>query len=143
GILCVQGAGEDLPFREGSFDLALIVVSICFVKDPFGVLKECRRVLTEEGKLLLGLIPRESRWAEFYMCKGEAGHPIYRHAKFHPLKEIEDMLLQAGFRIDSLKSTLLEDPQDERPIKNRETLEGFNELAGFTCIRAFKRVLPA
>jgi ubiquinone/menaquinone biosynthesis C-methylase UbiE len=135
-ILCVQAVGEYLPFRNGSFDLVLIVVSICFVDDPLKVLYESRRVLKEGGSLLLGLIPAQSRWADFYRRKGEEGHPIYKRAKFYPLEDIESMLRRSGFTLKDIKSTILEEPQDENPVTSREVIEGFSELAGFTCIRA-------
>ncbi|NPA42022.1 MAG: class I SAM-dependent methyltransferase [Aquificae bacterium] len=136
GVKVVQGIGESLPFRENSFDLVLIVVSICFVKDPFGVIKEARRVLEKGGKLLLGLIPRDSRWSSFYLQKAREGHPIYREAKFYPLVEIRKMLKEAGFEEKRTLSTLVEDPQDEKPVSSKEVREGFDPLAGFTCILA-------
>ncbi|RLJ70804.1 methyltransferase family protein [Hydrogenivirga caldilitoris] len=136
GIKCVQGVGEELPFRDRSFDLVLIVVSICFVEEPLRVLKESKRVLNEGGKLILGLIPKESLWAEFYTKKGIEGHPIYRHAKFYSLKDIEVMLSESGFAIGSVTSTLLEEPQDERPISNKAIVKGFARNAGFSCISA-------
>ncbi len=136
GIKCVQGAGENLPFRNEVFDLVLIVVSICFVDNPAEVLEECRRVLKRGGTLLLGLIVRESRWADFYIKKAREGHPIYRHATFYSLRDIEVLLESKGFRIERMLSTLLEEPQDEEPVSKGDILEGFEPLAGFTCIKA-------
>jgi len=136
GIRCVQGVGENLPFRKGSFDLVLMVVTICFVKDPFGVLKETKRVLKDRGRLVLGLIPAESLWADFYREKARNGHPIYRHVRFYPLSYVKEILKEAGFENLHIKSTLLEEPQDEREVRNREVVEGFDPRAGFTCILA-------
>jgi len=136
GIRCVQGVGESLPFKEGVFDRVLVVVSICFVKDPARVMEECRRVLKKEGYLLLGLILRESKWADFYIQKAREGHPIYRHATFYSFEQVKSMLKGAGFRIDKVLSTLIEEPQDEKPVSNRCVVEGFDPISGFTCIRA-------
>ncbi len=134
GVRCVQGVGESLPFKEKSFDLTLIVVSICFVKDPFRVLKECRRVLRDNGRLIMGFIPRESRWADFYLQKAQEGHPIYRHAKFYPFDRVKEWINRAGFNLERVKSTLLEKPQDKEPIRSSDITEGFDPLSGFTCI---------
>ncbi len=136
GVRCVQGVGESLPFKEKSFDLTLIVVSICFVKDPFRVLKECRRVLRDNGRLIMGFIPRESRWADFYLQKAQEGHPIYKHAKFYPFDKVAEWINKAGFSIERVKSALLEEPQDKEPIRSSDITEGFDPLSGFTCISA-------
>jgi len=136
GILTVQGEGENLPFKNLSFDLVLIVVSICFVRDPFKVLQESRRVLKEGGKLVLGFIPAESRWAEFYEEKAKKGHPIYREARFYSMNEVERMLRASGFEVEVIKSTLLEEPQDTRPVVKGDIIEGFDPVSGFVCIRA-------
>lgn len=139
GVICVQGVGESLPFKEGSFDLVLIVVTICFVEDPVGVITECGRVLGREGRLVLGLVPGESPWAEFYRRKASRGHPVYRHARFYTFREIRSMLSEAGFELERVRSTLFEEPQDTEPVKNREVREGFFPEAGFTCLRAVLR----
>jgi len=135
-VQVVQGEGESLPFKDSSFDIVLIVVSICFVRDPLQVLRECRRVLKKGGKLVLGLIPAESRWAEFYREKAKSGHPIYKEARFYPMKDIEEMLRSSGFRIDEIRSTILEEPQDTLPVKREDIVEGFDPGGGFICIRA-------
>ncbi len=136
GVVVVLGRAETLPFRDGVFDLILIVVTLCFLENPIRALREARRVLKPEGKLVLGLITRESRWAKFYTKKAEEGHPIYREARFYSLPEVRDMLEEARFKIEKVLSTLIEEPQDRRPVKNREIKEGTDPLAGFTCIRA-------
>ena len=136
GVICVQGVGERLPFKEGSFDLVLVVVSICFVEDPPRVLKEIRRVLVSGGRLLLGLVLGESPWAEFYRKKAAGGHPIYRHARFYTFDEVKEMLGAAGFTLRGVRSTLFEEPQDRAPVKSMEIKEGYSPEAGFTCIRA-------
>ncbi len=138
GVLAVLGKAEKLPFKEETFDLVLIVVTLCFVREPVEVLKESKRVLKKGGTLLLGLIPKESRWAEFYKKKAERGHPIYREARFYSLKELNDMLRTAGMKVKKILSTLIEEPQDERPIKSKEFREDFTPKAGFVCIKATK-----
>lgn len=139
GVVCVQGVGESLPFKEESFDLVLLVVTICFVEDPVRVVAECRRVLRGGGKLVLGLVPGESPWAEFYREKASRGHPIYRHARFYTFEEVRNILSGAGFRLERVRSTLFEEPQDTGPVKNREVREGYFPEAGFTCLRAVRR----
>jgi len=138
GIKVVRGVGEALPFKGEVFGGVFIVVSLCFVRDPRKVLEESRRVLKRGGKLYLGLILRESRWADFYLKKAREGHPVYRHARFYSFFELKE-LLKDLFVFEKMKSTLIEEPQDKRPPAGGEVREGFYELAGFTCLRLEKR----
>jgi SAM-dependent methyltransferase len=136
GVVSVLGDARALPFKGNSFDLVLMVATLCFLERPLEALREAGRVLTENGALVIGLILKESPWAEFYRDKGRRGHPIYRVARFYSFREVEDMLRAAGFRPTAVFSTLLEDPQDERPLRTRKVEEGLHPSAGFTCIRA-------
>lgn len=136
GIEPVQGVGEALPFRAGSFDLVLMVVTLCFVDDPARVIRETARVLRPGGSLVLGLILKESPWADFYLQKARQGHPIYRLARFYAYPEVTAWLKTAGLTVRQVASTLLEEPQDIAPVRSVETRDGFWAVAGFTCIRA-------
>ncbi|NPA32392.1 MAG: methyltransferase domain-containing protein [Aquificae bacterium] len=138
GILVVQGKGESLPFLNASFDAVFIIVSICFVDDPIGVFYETRRVLKEGGNLYLGLILKESVWARFYEEKARSGHPIYKHARFFSFFELTSML-RGLFSLEEMRSTLIEEPQDKREVKNKEIRLGFLEKAGFTCLKLRKK----
>ncbi len=138
GINPVQGVGEALPFRAQSFDLVLIVVTLCFVRDPAAVLSESARVLVPGGHLVLGTIVKESPWADFYLRKARAGHPIYRLARFYGYGELLNLLGAAGFEAGPVASTLLEEPQDTAPIRSDQVLDGFWPAAGFTCLQAVR-----
>ncbi len=139
GIRTVLGKAESLPFKDKTFDAVFIIVSICFIDEPESALKEAKRVLKDNGYLVLGLILKDSVWAEYYMKKAEEGHPIYRHARFYSFKEIKRLLERNEFKIDAVLSTLIEEPHDEGEVKNRRIEEGFSKLSGFTCIRALNR----
>ncbi len=138
GVLSVVGEGENLPFKDGVFDTALLVVSICFVKEPAKVVREAGRVLKDKGKILIGAVLSDSPWADFYLEKAREGHPIYKEARFYSFEEINTFLNMGGFEIRRVMSTLLEEPQDRKPIKNQRIEEGFKREAGFTCILAEK-----
>ncbi|MCS7245499.1 MAG: methyltransferase domain-containing protein [candidate division WOR-3 bacterium] len=135
-IKVVKAKAENLPFKNNSFDLVLIVVSICFIKYPFLALKEAYRVLRNGGRVVLGLILSDSPWADYYKRKRE--HPIYKIATFYSYYEVVSMLELSGFRILRVLSTLFEKPQEEKPIENLEIREGYYKEAGFTCIEALK-----
>lgn len=135
-VIVMNAKAENLPFKNSSFDLTLIVVSICFIKHPFLALKEANRILKNGGRVVLGLILQDSPWADYYRRKKD--HPIYKIATFYSYFEIVSMLELTGFKVLRVLSTLFEKPQEERPIENLEIIEGFYEEAGFTCIEALK-----
>jgi ubiquinone/menaquinone biosynthesis C-methylase UbiE len=63
----VLGSAEQLPLGDVQFDTAVSVLTLCTVEDPARVLAEVRRVLRDDGRMLLmehGLADDESvaRW---------------------------------------------------------------------------------
>lgn len=56
GIQVICGTGARLPFRDGVFGAALIVVSLRFADDPAALLAEARRVVREDGAVILGMV---------------------------------------------------------------------------------------
>ncbi|MFN4319337.1 MAG: class I SAM-dependent methyltransferase [Aquificaceae bacterium] len=136
GLKVLMARAEELPFKDGAFKSVFMIVSLCFFEDPLRALRSARRVISEDGKLFLGLVLSESPWAKFYMEKAKGGHPIYSHARFYSFSEIKDMLREGGFELKKVFTTLFEEPQDQKPIKNREIREGFHPEGGFFCIAA-------
>eukprot|EP00613_Pedinella_sp_CCMP2098_P013492 CAMPEP_0171750568 /NCGR_PEP_ID=MMETSP0991-20121206/41466_1 /TAXON_ID=483369 /ORGANISM="non described non described, Strain CCMP2098" /LENGTH=259 /DNA_ID=CAMNT_0012351521 /DNA_START=240 /DNA_END=1019 /DNA_ORIENTATION=- len=51
-VALVQGAGEELPFPDGSFDAVVATLVLCSVEDPWKVLAEVSRVLKPGGRFL-------------------------------------------------------------------------------------------
>ena len=133
-----RASGEKLPFLDHSFWGILIALTFCFVDDPAQVLREVSRVLTPQGELVLGLILKNSPWAEFYTEKGRAGHSIYSKARFFSRDEVENLLRQFGFDEFQYHSVLFQPPglssyHHERPI------DSYIESAGFVAIGSRKR----
>ena len=92
----VRGVAESLPFRDGSFDTALIVTTICFVDDVPRTLAEAARVLAVDGRLVIGYIDGESPIGKLYR-EHQAESPFYREATFVSTDELVDALEAAGF----------------------------------------------
>ena len=136
GVSVVQGVGERLPFPDEAFGAVLLVVTLCFVDDPLVVLRESARVVCSDGAVVLGLVLRESPWAEAYLEKGLRGHPFYAAAHFYRLREVEEMLEAVGLSVRRHRSVLCQAPSE---IPSREPpLEGYVPEAGFTCLLAYK-----
>ena len=134
GIKVKKAAGEELPFEDESFGGVFILFTLCFVKEPERLLSEAGRVLRHGGRLIVGIINRESKWGEYYLQKKAAGHPIYGHARFYSINEVKKMLEKAGMTVEAYSSTLCQGPS-ETPYQ--ETVHhGAANDAGFVCIIA-------
>lgn len=136
GVKTVLASAEELPFKEQVFCSLLIVASLCFFKNPTRALDEAHRVLKPEGKLILGLIPKGSPWARFYIEKAKRGHPIYVNARFYSYEEITAILEETGFRVEGVFTTLFGPPEGTRSMANGRIEEGFHKGGSFLCIKA-------
>ncbi|GAG27255.1 unnamed protein product, partial [marine sediment metagenome] len=85
GVDARLGTGEKLPFRNTTFDYVAIIITICFVEDPLRVLKETRRVLKKNGKIIVGIIDKDSFLGKFYRKKKSI---FYKEANFFSVKEV-------------------------------------------------------
>ena len=113
------GYAEDLPFPAGSFDGLLLALTLCFTADPGPAMKECRRILRAEGKLLVGIIPADSPWGRAYERKKTEGHPVYSHAHFLASSDVVALIESTGFSLLTAASTLFWEPDGPADIESR------------------------
>jgi ubiquinone/menaquinone biosynthesis C-methylase UbiE len=132
GIPSVLGAGEILPFRDESFGGVLIIMTLCFIEKPTEVLQESWRVLSPGGGLILGTVPKDSHWGAFYLLKKKQGDPFFEKAEFYTHEEIERMLKRAGFKIEKICSTLLQQPNEKSIVE--KSSNAYEKTAGFICL---------
>jgi SAM-dependent methyltransferase len=132
GVNAYVGRGEERNFPAGSFGAVFLIVTLCFLDAPLDVLKEVGRILVPGGKLVLGLVLRDSPWGRLYQRKKNAGHRIYRYANFYSRDEVFNLMFQAGFLGEKMISTLFQKPEDERCLE--EPREGYFPGAGFVII---------
>jgi SAM-dependent methyltransferase len=94
--LCVsQAVGEDLPFRDGEFDFALLVTVVCFVEDPGRLLREAARVVKPGGRVIVGFIDKESALGKLYAARKDTDK-FYKDARFYSSPEIAAFFREAG-----------------------------------------------
>ena len=137
GINAFNSRGEQRSFDEESFVAVLLIVTLCFLDSPLAVLKEANRILIPGGKIVLGLVLKESPWGQFYQQKKAEGHRFYRYATFYSCDEVVKLLVQAGFVTEKIISTLFQKPEDVKHVE--EPKEGYFPDAGFTIIVAGKK----
>ena len=137
GINAFLGRGEQELFDGESFGTVFLIVTLCFLDSPLDVLIEAKRILIPGGKLVLGLVLKESPWGKFYQQRKKQWHRFYKYATFYKYDEIAKLLEQAGFSIEHVISTLFQ--QSGKVEHMEEPKEGYFPGAGFTIIVAGKR----
>lgn len=110
GIKAVEGVAEELPYDGNSLEGILVVVTLCFLDDPDRAMAEFARVLRPGGSLLVGIVPADSAWGEFYRLKGEEDHPFYSVARFYTADEVIQLARRRGFVLREAASTLAGGP---------------------------------
>jgi len=137
GITAFLGGGEKSLFDEESFGTVFLIVTLCFLESPLEVLREANRILVPGGKILLGLVLKESPWGRFYREKKAQGHRFYKFATFYSHEEALEMLEQTGFAEEKVVSMLFQKPGRVRRVERPK--EGYFPDAGFTIIVAGKQ----
>ena len=135
GVTVIRGVGENLPFKNESFNFTLIVLTIWLVDNPLRVLKEAARVLKKRGALILGLLDRESSWGKFYERKA-AKSPFYKCPHFFSPKEILQIFRDISMEFKAAFQTLLQPPPDVK--YEEEPMRGYGQ-GGFVVLKAIKK----
>ena len=104
-------SAEAIPQPDASFDTLVMTYTLCSIADPVGAVKEMRRVLKPEGRLLFcehGLAPDASvrKWQRQLT-------PIWKPLAggCHLNRDIPELLRQGGFRAAELETLYLPGPR--------------------------------
>jgi SAM-dependent methyltransferase len=138
GINAFLGQGELETFDKESFGTVFLIVTLCFLESPLDVLQEARRILAPGGKLVLGLVLKESPWGKFYQQKKRQGHRFYKYATFYTYEEVARLLEQADFSVEQVIATLFQKPAEVERMEPPQKV--YSSGAGFTIIVAGQRV---
>jgi len=137
GVTAFLGRGDQELFDEESFGTVFLIVTLCFLDSPLDVLKEANRILIPGGKIVLGLVLKESPWGQFYQAQKAQGHRFYKYATFYTYEEVLALLEQAGFSTEKVVSMLFQKPGKVQHVEKLK--KGYFPDAGFTIIVAGKR----
>lgn len=101
-VMFHEGRVEDMPFLENHFDTVFSVNTLYFWSDVDHTLQQIKKVLIQQGKLLLAIRPKSLM--ETY--------PMVKHGfKMYEETEIANFLKDAGFQ--NVEMTYHEEPAQE------------------------------
>ncbi|MDD4013498.1 MAG: class I SAM-dependent methyltransferase [Candidatus Omnitrophica bacterium] len=129
GVRVKQSFGEDIPYKERSFDAALIMVALSFVRDPEKVVLEAARILRRGGVLVVGMIDGDSFLGNHYRRKKGS---FYINANLLSVEKVSGLMRKAGFRRLSYTQTIFRLPGDMRSV--HKVTKGHGK-GGFVVIR--------
>lgn len=90
----LQGDARQLPFRDASFDGVISVSALEFVPN-LSLLKELLRFLKPSGKLVVGVVGKNSVWGHFYAEKARKDPEsvfTFTRARLYSLKELQNAM---------------------------------------------------
>jgi SAM-dependent methyltransferase len=134
GIDVLYGEGEELVFRAGSFGTVFLLTTWAFLSDRLKVLRECRRVLRPDGRLVNAYLDRDGKWGASYVERGQQGHPLFSHANFDRYEDVTRLTEQGGFEVVKAVSTLFQGPGEV--VAAEEARPGFVRGASFVVLVA-------
>lgn len=134
GIEVVNSTADSLPFQDNRFDFVLFIVTICFVPDPVQAVKEIKRVLKPGGKIIIGIIDKDSFLGKIYEEKKKE-NKFYKHVRFFSYREIEALLKQHNYSNIQACQTIFHHPKE---IKEIEPVKQGHGQGGFLAISAIK-----
>jgi ubiquinone/menaquinone biosynthesis C-methylase UbiE len=109
-VSLLDASAEAIPLDGGSVDTVVTTWTLCTIPDALRALAEMRRVLKPGGALLFvehgrAPEPRVARWQDRL-------DPLWSHLAggCHLNRKMDDLLTQAGFRIETLKNPRLPGP---------------------------------
>lgn len=99
--------GQDLPFRNASFDLITTITVLAFVAQPELALREIARVLKPGGRLVVGDLGKWSLWAASRRIRSWRGAaPIWGGARFRTAGELQRLVQASGLRVEHVSGAI-------------------------------------
>ncbi|MDZ7688121.1 MAG: class I SAM-dependent methyltransferase [Halobacteriales archaeon] len=129
GVESVRGVGEALPFEDGAFDTVLVVTTVCFVDDLGKALQEARRVLSDDGVIVIGYVDADSPLGRRYERRKDE-NPFYTEATFVTTEELDNELRRAGFVDTKHVQTLFRMPEEMEGPDQVQTGYGDGSFVG-------------
>ena len=149
GFIVHQGFLEDVELEPGSYDFAIMIMTIEHVDLPLEVLKRARDLLRPGGRL--GIVTDNTAAPDARLGRGRhwGGYHFPRHFYLFNRRSLSQLASRAGFEVDQMGTMMspvnwtytvhnaLEDWGAPSWIVDRFTLESAPALAIFSIIDTF------
>jgi ubiquinone/menaquinone biosynthesis C-methylase UbiE len=135
----IFGLAEHLPLADDSYDVALMVTTICFVDRPRQSVNEMYRILKPGGYAVIGFVDKDSPVGRMYQ-ENKNKSKFYREAHFFSAEEVKDLLVKAGFSNIEFVQTLF------GKLDVVDSVQDFKEGYGdgsFVVVKGEKRVVSS
>ena len=128
----LKSPGEDLPFPNRSFDIIVTNNTIDHVKDCTGLLKECKRLLKDDGYLLFSthIIVDFMKVFKPVLKKIDTNHPHH-----FTEEEVDDLFKGNGFEL--LSKVCIPLYKEESVPQEANIIKKCLFLTGFRLMRTF------
>ncbi len=131
----VRAIKEILPdFKDSSFDLVLMVTTLCFLDDVKKAFSKVYRILKPGGFFINGFVDKNSKIGKIYQ-KNKQKNVFYRVAIFFTTDEVINLLKEAGFKRSEFRQTIFNTLDKINGIE--EIRKGYGE-GSFVVVRAQK-----
>ena len=107
GLRVHLGSLNEQNFPENSFDAVVSSHVIEHVHDPVGLLKECRRILRPDGKLVI-ITPNVASWGHTWFRSNWLALDPPRHLHLFNATSLRRAAKDAGLTVSSLTTTVRE-----------------------------------
>jgi SAM-dependent methyltransferase len=134
GIEVLDGTAENLPYKSNSFDLVLMVTTICFLDDTVKAFSEVYRVLEPGGFFVIGFVDKNSKIGKVYL-KHKEKSDFYKIAEFFSVDEVIEALKDTGFKNFEFRQTIFNTLDKINEVE--EAKPGYGE-GSFVVVKAQK-----
>jgi len=111
GITVYDSKAEHMPFDDNAFDFVLMVTTICFLEDPLQALKEIRRILRPAGKIIIGMLDKDSPIGKLYEMKKDDSK-FFRYAYFYSVNQVLEWLRISEYNHIHVLQTIFHKPEE-------------------------------
>ena len=111
-----EAKAENLPCEDNAFGFVLMVTALCFITAPQKAVKEARRVLKPGGRLVLGIIDKNSPAGKAYWRRQKSSK-FYKGAKFHSVGRVSGWLKALGFNGIKISQTIFTLPGEVKKLE--------------------------